>query len=210
MTQDIVAQTREASKNAIRVVYYVMIGIAITESLNRTFFGGGVFLGFQVFENEHLYSTMLFFAFIPTICRFVHGASIHIDVHIERISEKRGKALIDLSGFFIQGAFFYLMATSLGKPVDFSSILGLMLLFDVLWILALRIFGYIELTKTKKQWLKSDGALIILLIILYRIDPNFTWIWSSFFILIAAWIAAIFDYAINKDFYFPSQQTESP
>lgn len=142
-TQDFPQQTRDASKEALKVIYYVIIGIAITEALNRAFLKQGVFLGLQIFESNNLPSIILLFAFLPTICRFVHGASIHFDV----ISSKRYKPLFDFSGFLLQAAFFYLMATSLDKQLAFLYLFGLLLLSDALWLIFLRMINYIELIR---------------------------------------------------------------
>lgn len=205
MSQRSAQQTRQASKDALKVVYYVIIGIAITGALNRVFLKQGTFLGLEIFERKNLPSTILLFAFLPTICRFVHGASIHLDV----ISEKRYKPLIDFVGFFLQAAFFYLMATSLKKTLTFSFFFGLMLLFDALWLLFLWKTNYIELGKTEVQWLRSDFAIIAILIMLNILHPSMVSVWSPVTILIVAIIATFLDYFLNKDFYFPIGGTTS-
>ncbi len=205
VTEDCAQQTRDASKEALKVIYYVIIGIAITEALNRAFLKQGAFLGLQIFETNNLSSVFLLFALLPTICRFVHGASIHFDV----ISLKRYKPLFDFVGFLLQAAFFYLMATSLDKPVAFLYLFGLLLLSDALWLIFLRIISYIEFDKTVVQWLWSDIGIIVILIVLIISDPTIIYIWSLLTILIVAIIATFLDYFLNKDFYFPEDNSNS-
>lgn len=191
------------TKEALKVIYYVIIGIAITEALNRAFLKEGTFLGLQIFETNNLPSIILLFVFLPTICRFVHGASIHLDMP----SLKRYKPLVDFFGFFLQSSFFYLMALSLENPVAFTYIFSFLLLSDALWLIFLQMIGYIKFSKEKGhpeiQWLMSDFVIIVLLFVLIILDPAMRHIWSLVAILIIGFVATIFDYLLNQDFYFP-------
>lgn len=195
-------QTRQSSTNALKMVYYVIVGLAIAEALYRTFLKGGSFLGLQVFGPNNLPSLILLFALLPTICRFVHGASIHLDM----ISKKRYKPLFDFIGFFIQASLFYLMAASLERPLVFSFLFGGMLLCDALWVIFLRLINYIDLGRTEKQWLWSDFCIIGVFVILYMIDQTMACVWSVVAILIVTIVATFFDYFLNKDFYFPTSE----
>lgn len=194
-------RVRNASRDALKYVYYVIIGIAITEALIRAFISNGNFLGMQMFIGKQKIPLILLFAFLPTICRFVHGASIHLDA----ISNKRYKSIIDCIGFYLQAIFFYLMAVSLKEPLSFSSSLALMLFFDAMWLVFLRCIKYIKFDRTHSQWLISDIILIIILSILFlcyydRATSVTNW---SILISIFAIVAAFLDYFLNRDFYFP-------
>jgi hypothetical protein len=196
-------QTRQCSTNALKMIYYVIIGLAITEALYRTFLKGGSFPGLKVFWANNLPSTILLFALLPTICRFVHGASIHLDM----ISEKRYKPLLDFIGFFIQASLFYLMAASLERPLVFSFLFGGMLLCDAFWLIFLRLINYIDLGSTEKQWMWSDFCIIGLFVMLYMINKTMACVWSVVGILIVAIVGTFLDYFLNKDFYFPTSET---
>jgi len=191
-------RVRNASRDALKYVYYVIIGIAITEALNRAFINNGQFLGLQMLERDHRIPLILLWAFLPTICRFVHGASIHLDT----ISNFRYKPIVDCIGFYLQAIFFYLMAMSLKDPLTFSSSLALMLFLDTLWLIFLKYVKYIEFDKTHSQWLISNFCLMGILFILFINCASFKIVWS-FFIFLFTFLAAIFDYYLNKDFYFP-------
>jgi len=157
-------------------------------------------LGFQCFTQE-LDRLFLLLALIFTICRFVHGASIHLDVP----SNKRYKPLVDFVGFFFQASCFYLMALTLDKPITFSILFAIMLLADAIWLIVLLAIKYIEeLSATVvKQWLWSDFLIVVLLIILCVIQTKVVH-WVEFIILLIALVAAALDYLLNKNFYFPS------
>jgi len=137
-----------------------------------------------------------------TIYRFVHGASIHIDV----ISKDRHKTAIDFFAFYIQGGSFYLMAISLNNALFFLFWLVFMLTADAIWIIYLLIKwnNNIQFKSTTKQWLISDFIIILLLIIIeILLFLEWSSFWLSIKIMIVCVIATIIDYKINKEFYFP-------
>lgn len=198
-------QTRQASGNALKTVYYVIIGLAITEALQRTFLDNGSFVGLSVFSPKHLPTTILLFAFLPTICRFTHGASLHLDA----ASNSRYKPLLDFVGFFLQASLFYLMAASLEKPFAFSCFFGMMLVFDAGWILLLRSFRYISLDWTAWQWSVSDGCILVAFGILYYYDRTMGTCTTLLWILGVSLIATAVDYVMNSGFYFPTGDGDS-
>lgn len=112
-----------ASKDALKVIYYVIIGLAITESLDRVFLDQGAFIGMRLFGATHFPSLLLLLAFLPTVSRFVHGASIHFDV----IRTGSFKALVDFFGFFLQASVFYVMALSIDNAATFALLFAGML-----------------------------------------------------------------------------------
>lgn len=205
MTKRSPQQTRQSSTNALKMVYYVIIGLAITEALYRTFLKNGSFLGRQAFELNNLPHTILLFALLLTICRFVHGASIHLDM----FSEKRYKLLFDFTGFFFQGSLFYLMAVSLKRPLTFLILFGSMLLGDAVWLIVLKLINYIDFGSTEKQWLYSDFCIIGVFVVLYLIDRTISCVWSVVAIFIVASVATFFDYRLNIDFYFPTSKNST-
>lgn len=196
-------ETRESSINALKMIYYVIIGLAITEALYRTFLKDGSFLGLQIFAPNNLPSTILLFALLPTVCRFVHGASLHLDI----VSDKRYKPLFDFIAFFIQASLFYLMAASLRKPLVFLVLFAFMLFFDAMWLISLRLLRYIDLGRTEKQWLCSNVLIIISFAIIYCKDRTMVCTWSVVFILVVSIVATFFDYFLNKEFYFPTSES---
>lgn len=193
-------KVRNVSKDALKGIYYVIIGIAITEALNRTFIKELNFLGLHVFLDNNLNTTLLLFAFLPTICRFVHGASIHLGVKVE----KRYKLLVDFIGFFLQASFFYLMAISITEPISFAFLLIFMLSSDTGWLIFLKLIKYIKWDKTVIQWFISNLLFIGILISLIMFASLILESFISFIIIIAAYISAFLDYYLNRDFYFPA------
>lgn len=185
-------ETRHCSINALKMIYYVIIGLAFAKALTIVLKDGSV---------------ILLFAFFFTICRFVHGASIHLRMDID--SEKRWKLLWDFFEFFLQASFFYLMAVSLESPKAFSLFFVFMLLGDASWLILLRLINYIDFDRTVKQWLLSDFLIIAGLFVIYIIDRTLACVWSVVLILIIAIVATFLDYFLNKDFYFPANENAS-
>ena len=199
------AQVRRSSANALKTVYYVIVGLAIAEALSRTFVKHGLFIGLDCFKKENLPCFLLLCAFLPTICRFVHGASLHLDAP----SEKRFKPLINFCAFLMQGSFFYLMALSLDKLTTFIGFFGLMLLSDAIWLILLKAKGYLdELSAYANQWLRSDIFIIFSLVLIYLISRKTGSAWASLFILVISFLAAIRDYWKNSGLYFPGSHVQ--
>jgi len=210
MSQNNPKQRWNSSVTALKSVYYVVIGLAITEALTRTFIEGGKFIGFTVLNLANLPTTLLLLAFVPTICRFVHGASMHLDVE----SSKRYKLLWDFFGFLLQGALFYLMALSLRAPQAFALLFILMLASDVGWVILLVVVKYIEADRVVKQWLRSDITLIVILIVLLAatkllcpkvVSKEVACICSASVLCLLSILATLWDYVANRDFYFPAR-----
>jgi hypothetical protein len=213
MSQDDAEQRRISSVTALKAVYYVIIGLAITEALARTFIREGKFISLSVFNLTNLPTTFLLLALVPTICRFVHGASMHLDME----QNKRYKLLFDFFGFLVQGALFYLMALSLNDPWAFAWLFILMLAGDVSWIKLLLVVKYTQPNLVMKQWLRSDITLIVLLIVLLIlaellcpnvVNKEVTCICESVILLILAVLATVWDYVHNRDFYFPRAESK--
>src|SRR5207244_1537554 len=89
------AKRLESSKGALKAIYYVIVGLAITEALTRAVVQDGTFAGGALLTPQRLPILMLLVAFLVTIMRFIHGSSIHLDV----IHGGRFKALLDFVGF---------------------------------------------------------------------------------------------------------------
>lgn len=198
-------EVRQSSANAIKTVYYVIVGLAIAEALSRTFVKHGLFIGLGCFKKENFPCFLLLCAFFPTICRFVHGASLHLDAP----SEKRFKPLLDFCAFLMQGSFFYLMALSLDRLTTFILFFGFMLLSDAIWLILLKAKGYLnELSEYANQWLCSDICTIVFLVLIYLISKKTENVWPSLFILVISSLSSIIDYWRNRDLYFPDSDAQ--
>lgn len=196
-------QTRQTSLDALKMVYYVIIGLAITEALSKALLDQkGNFLGGEIFMGDNLISFFLLLAFLFTIVRFIHGASIYLEM--DKNLKTKWKLLWDFAGFVLHGAFFYLMAVSLKDVSTFLVSFGLMLLVDALWIILIGWKGYIKLEGTPLKWLISDFVIIVLLCGVWVISRTMTYVWPAVAILIIIAIGGAYaDYSWNKRFYFP-------
>lgn len=57
-----------ASKDALKVIYYVVVGFAITASLDRTILAdSGAFVGGAVLRKDNLPTVLLLLAFLPSV-----------------------------------------------------------------------------------------------------------------------------------------------
>ncbi len=193
------ADVRLASKGALKTTYYVLIGIAITEALNRVFLSNGRFVGTRLFTGALLPPFLLLLAYLPTLSRFVHGASIHLDV----VGTQRLKPLFDFIGFFVQALLFYLMALSVNVTATFIALFAILMLADGVWILVLRFKRFLKLGRMEKEWILSDILLAAVALALVFVPWPVTPMLAAAAICVVAWVAAVIDYGSNTYFYFP-------
>jgi hypothetical protein len=191
---------RKASKDALRAIYYVVIGLALKEALSHAFVKDGAFIGLDMFNSVQRPTTLLFLAFLPTAIRFVQGASIHIDA----LATKRYKPILDFAGFLVQASFLYLMAITLTVPRDFAWLLILMLIVDTIWLIALQLSDLHPVQNTELQWIVSNVAVICIVDGLLQLDPSPNDAWT---ITVTAVAAALFDYYLNREFYLPAEKS---
>jgi hypothetical protein len=196
-------ERRSASKDALKTIYFVILGIAVTESLEGAFLDRGRFIGHDIVKPSHWTSILLLLAFLPTAVRFAHGSSIHMDV----MHEKAYKPLLDFIGFLVQASILYLMSEALDRARTFTILFSLLLVFDTLWLVMLRWRRYLVFGKTEWQWLTTNGILLVIFVIAYVLVPLLGR-WAGAIVAIGAVGATIADYVMNRDFYFPVRELE--
>ena len=195
-------QVVAASKNALKTVYYVIVGLAITKAMDTAFLGNADIIAISGVKDILDGNNLLFLAFLLTAVRFFHGASIHFDVVNE--SDGSSKTMIDFIGFIIQGIMLYIMAYSLNSTITFVVFFMLMLVFDIFWLLSLRVFKYLEFRETECQWLISNILVVLIYLFLLICFPSdYHEYHLSVIVLVVSFLATLADYFMNKKFYFP-------
>ena len=189
----------QSSINALKHVYYVLITLVIINA----------FQGTISIENNSLNlewnALIMLLSLLFTVVRFLHGASIHLNIKSEK-----PKVGIDYISFLIQGSLFYVMSISLKNPILFSLAYVCLVIADIFWII-LMFLGKVRACKwvrecTELQWLFSDIFITILLIpfIIFLINnPEVKSTFSVIYIFIISLGMLIFDYCWNVHFYFP-------
>lgn len=124
-------ETYQTSVEALKMIYYVIIGLAVTEALRITFVEQGE--KFSEIKTENQTEILLLLAFLFTLVRFVHGASIHLEMDKKDL-KTTWKPLWDFAGFVLHGSLFYMMAVSLKKLSNFLGLFALMVGVDAAWI----------------------------------------------------------------------------
>lgn len=183
------------AKEILKSIYYVIIALAITESLKNTF---------EIIKTPErfLANFFLFFGFMGTLVRYVLGAIIHFEKDI-KIKIKR-KIIIDFIFLYFQSGLFYLLAISLNEFQKFLVFFLILLTFDALWFIVLRIFDVIKLKQTYMQWLISDVILGGCAIIFLSLLVDYGSLEATFSIIYAICLLffTVCDFWINYKYYF--------
>jgi hypothetical protein len=196
-------ERRTASKDALKTLYFVVLGIAVTESLESAFLDRGEFVGHQLVEHSHVARIFLLLAFLPTAVRFAHGASIHMDV----MHEKAYKPVLDFIGFMVQACVLYMMAETLDRTKTFMILFALLLVFDSAWLGMLRWRRYLVFGKTEWQWLMANGGMFVTFVIAVVL-ASMNGPLGAVLVMVVAIGATIADYVMNREFYFPLEELE--
>lgn len=196
-------RTRLSSSNALKTVYYVIIGLSIQEALRIAFLDdSNKLIGLNIILTERWTINVLFIALLFTVIRFVHGASIHLD----DIDSTKYKLLTDFFGFFTQGCIFYLMANSLMTANWFCILFASLALLDTIWLLFIFYVHKLK-SSTMKQWVTSNICIFVVLLGVLLFDYQITSSYALFVVFSISILATAWDYWSNKDFYFPPIDT---
>ena len=82
----------------------------------------------------------------------------------------------------------------------------LMLFVDSLWLILLGIIRYHRLRFTEIEWLISDVIIILVFIFFYSLYRKNPAVWIVWSVMLVSLVAAIFDYILNRNFYFPKAE----
>ncbi len=153
---------KNTTMDGITRIYLIIVGLAITEALKRTFSlqpGDGAFLGLRIAETSHLLQLVLFVGFIPTVIRFAHGSILHL-----KALATGQKWWWDMFALLSQAILFYIAAIAIGDLSYFLIILLIVFLVDTLWIFFLKWIDRESEKDIPKQWWISNLLLVIGLI----------------------------------------------
>jgi hypothetical protein len=181
----------KAGKQAVRLIYFLVIGFAITRSLTTLFINNST----NLFFLPPLSTFILFLVFASFISRFFVGAYRVLSYDVE-MEIRKPKVLIDLFGFTFQAIAFYVLALSFLDARVTEILLITICTIDTIWLLILYI-GYEIIQSTFRQWIAHNLIMAgIILIDIFLFKDNY---WVLFG---ASALAFIVDLIMNGDFYF--------
>lgn len=183
----------KSGRQAVRLLYFLIIGLAITKAIDSLFILNGQF---HIPERSN---ALLFIVFISFVIRFFLGAyrvlSFDIDVEL-----RRTKIVIDVIGFFIQALAFYVFALNYYNFVAANWIILIICVIDTVWLLLLAaLFQIMESTFSK--WVIHNIVMII-----FILCNLFFWNNLILFVIVSL-IAFILDFVFNYEFYLSIKST---
>jgi hypothetical protein len=191
----------KSGRQALRSLYFLIIGLALTKSISTLFASNGVTNQFSL---PNLSEGFLFLVFMSFITRFSLGAYRVLSADIE-IEHRRPKIVCDIIGFFIQALAFYVYSVNFYDLMLSQYTIIFISLTDLIWLLILRI-GYKIRGDVDAQWLKHNVIIILLLGINILVFHAKSFVGISFLIIVSA-IAAALDFVKNADFYFSTKNS---
>ncbi len=210
-----VEKARERSVNNLQRLYTVVISLAITVTLKNLFedvLGYGTTSGNGVLDFPKYYGHLLrFISFIVTVVPFFHGANRYLDeTYVTGESGARRYALlIDFIAFFLEGLGIFVLAMYARIDNNFYVVLGVVLLFDILWVLS----TYITATgnKPKIKWwaVVNIGTVSAVFIVLWSsLCPGD--VVKSWILVLICTLRTALDYILVWPLYYPEMPVPFP
>lgn len=175
----------KSSRKAISLLYFLIVGFAITKSLQIAFTKNDLFqwTGCRV---------LLFIVFQTFIIRFFLGAYRIYSKDIE-IEERSPKLIIDAIGFYLQALLFYIYSLNFYELIFSQYMIIILCGLDTIWLV---ILFFLKITEpTFKKWVLHNIVMLIFCIISIRYE------WSSTILLIVSLVAFLQDFIFNRKFY---------
>jgi hypothetical protein len=199
---------RDATLDGLRRIYLIIVGLGITQALTRTFLSGNAFIALDLLQPNHLASFLLLIAYLVTAIRFAHGSILHLSAWAHEV-----KWLWDMFGLLLQAVLMFILSLTTAKTQQFNYFLLSVLAVDSFWLLVASHRGH-RFSSMEWQWLKSNLILVILFallaVLLFKGYLGNLPVWApAAIIAFCAVAAALIDYHVNKNGYFP-QEGASP
>lgn len=141
---------RERIVRSLQGLYTVVVGLALTKSIERLFEGS---TPSQVeFHAHHLPGLI---AFIATLIPFYHGALRHLDKrYIEEhgVGLKNGALAADFALLFVEGCFLAAMAYLVATPSKLMNASVLLFGIDAAWCAGI----YLVFVKGRREWAELE------------------------------------------------------
>jgi hypothetical protein len=181
--------------NTLQGLYAVIIALAVSEGLKRTFLAAS---GDTVNPSR----LALLLALIATVVPFIHGMNRHMDELIAKpTNPKRLTFLVlDFCAFLIASCLIFLIAVSVSHPKTFIRVLVLLLAFDVVWALA----TWFITRGVALRWAAINIVAMILLLLAENFFPSEPELLIITPLLAVSRTAA--DYIFCSQFYFPREE----
>lgn len=197
------SKTRERSVNNLQRLYTVVISLAITESLRRTF--GDIDAGTWPDSTTLLACASLIFTVIP----FYHGANRYLDATyiLGERHARRYALIVDYIVLFVEALAFFLLGVLTIESESFFLGLMALLAVDVIWI------GVTKLMSMDKHedapyriWAAINIGAIVAMAITFYLGGGFSWrnpVQISLVMFSIVLVRTIMDYATVWRFYVP-------
>jgi hypothetical protein len=200
-----VDKTVERSIDTLQRVYAVIVALAISEGIKRTFLAGG-----SSRVEIHYSHLAEFVALIAIAVPFLHGMNRHLDDMLALIRKQNRRGLFvllifDFVVFLGEGCLLFLLAASVTSGVKFFQLLMVLLVVDVFWA-----FVTWKITKSVViRWAGINGAMVaVSLLLIYcfsaKCNEMKTWVLAA-----CAVVRTVVDYWLAWSFYFPSEAPEA-
>lgn len=215
---------QESSVRHLQGLYTIVAGLALSDGITTLF-------GIDDRGWRNPLAVTLLLAFMVTLVPFVHGALRHFDdtylVPGGPLRIGRASLAVDFGFLFLQSVLLFMLAHQLDHVIGFAVLLGLLLLVDIAWVVAIsgaspdgRRFGQELRTIVRRprvsvlaqqHWARNNVRHLLLLVVFVA---TARWLFpdrevmQGAVVLTVALSRTVFDYLGSWEFYFPEVDPE--
>lgn len=190
--KDPAREAMDKSVESLKRFYAIIIGLAVTEALRRTFTDHAT----GTFSTQGLLIPQ-FISLLITIIPFFHGMNRHLEHYyiLDPNEPSDGAMLFDFFSFVLQSCAFFCLATMMGNPVAFAWCLLAIVAADVLWTVITKLIH----RSSAAAWAVVNIIYTIALLILILQDLK----GLPVIVAVITTLRTAADYRFSWSFYFP-------
>jgi hypothetical protein len=192
----------ERSVKSLQGIYAIIIALAMGQAINTLIkVPNTAQLRFWIDITPQLPA---FAAFVALLVPFYHGMNRHLEIcYIEKTAKVVKAALpIDFVVFFLESALLFAFAVSLDARLEGFIILGILLVFDCIWVITSHLIHYRGLDSTIVWWAVLNVATAILGFLNFK-NQMYTEDTKLILMMFLSFARTGVDYWICRGIYFP-------
>lgn len=190
------------SVDSLQKIYAVIVGLAITKTLQRVFENDDN--GEFNWESFYDYLPALI-AFMALVVPFYHGMNRHLDkCYLENAPLKKKAIIIDFFVFCFEAGILFIFSYFIKHKLDAFIILGILLFVDMIWSIISHIIHYSSIQEGSMVWAIINGSTLVAGFFIYVFQNVIFNDMAAWCFCVLSIVRTILDYSLAKKFYFPN------
>lgn len=192
------------SVDSLQKIYAVIVGLAITKTLQRVFENDDS--GEFNWESFYDYLPALI-AFMALVVPFYHGMNRHLDkCYIENSPINKKAIIIDFFVFCIEAGILFIFSYFIKHNLDAFIILGILLIVDIAWSFISHTIHYNNKSEGIMSWAIINGLILVTGFFIFVFQDLIYNDMAAWCFCVLSIVRTVLDYSVARKFYFPDSK----